>query len=83
MHLALAMGISGNVAALVKVIASFFLPGIIPERAGKRSAAVFSCSLMRDHPRVCGEKYDGDNVYNAATGSPPRVRGKDRAFQDN
>ena len=31
---------------------------------------------QKDHPRVCGEKYDEQLANPASTGSPPRVRGK-------
>lgn len=30
----------------------------------------------RDHPRVCGEKADGDTLNLRFVGSPPRMRGK-------
>ena len=29
-----------------------------------------------DHPRGCGENYDGAKGFNSAEGSPPRMRGK-------
>ena len=53
--------------------------GITPACAGKRLRAAAWTWIMRDHPRVCGEKgYLPRPVY-CESGSPPRVRGK--AFQ--
>ena len=33
-------------------------------------------ALLRDHPRVCGEKFYGMTYAQRDAGSPPRVRGK-------
>ena len=33
-------------------------------------------SIGRDHPRVCGEKYDRAWCADMKEGSPPRMRGK-------
>ena len=50
---------------------------ITPAYAGKRTRAQFLSLLPRDHPRVCGEK-DSLEIWGCwATGSPPRMRGKD------
>ena len=57
----------------------YFLPpyGITPAYAGKSSIAFKLLALIRDHPRVCGEKA-GKPVLGAwSLGSPPRMRGKD------
>ena len=32
--------------------------------------------MLRDHPRVCGEKHHSLTTVTAKLGSPPRVRGK-------
>ena len=54
------------------------LPGITPAYAGKSNALLNLPAGQRDHPRVCGEKEAAalSEVYE--TGSPPRMRGKDR-----
>ena len=36
----------------------------------------FSSALGRDHPRVCGEKFDMLPLEIRQKGSPPRMRGK-------
>ena len=51
-------------------------PGITPACAGKSSACKYSAPLVRDHPRVCGEKRRDTLDYYYPQGSPPRVRGK-------
>ena len=53
--------------------------GITPAYAGKRRSAPAPTSKARDHPRVCGEKFYVDEILPGDTGSPPRVRGKERA----
>ena len=50
--------------------------GITPAYAGKRTPETFKSLLIRDHPRVCGEKVYKDIKHVAAMGSPPRMRGK-------
>ena len=35
---------------------------------------------MRDHPRVCGEKFNGMTDDELQEGSPPRMRGKVKVF---
>ena len=37
---------------------------------------------MRDHPRVCGEKFCVASDWQCVQGSPPRMRGKERGFDD-
>ena len=50
--------------------------GITPACAGKRMTAFPQGALLRDHPRVCGEKFYGMTYAQRDAGSPPRVRGK-------
>ena len=50
--------------------------GITPACAGKRLRGVFGCCMVRDHPRVCGEKTIEHLHCLHGQGSPPRVRGK-------
>ena len=52
------------------------LVGITPACAGKRMAALTTCGMGWDHPRVCGEKHFGQGPGLELVGSPPRVRGK-------
>ena len=51
--------------------------GITPAYAGKRGRCPNPSQLLRDHPRVCGEK--SLSLWNSplSSGSPPRMRGKD------
>ena len=51
-------------------------PGITPAYAGKSVRMLHGTSLRRDHPRVCGEKYDTISLLIFQAGSPPRMRGK-------
>ena len=64
----------GKVAA-----AGAFLPGhgITPAYAGKRIISTVLVVGVRDHPRVCGEKYAALLGNVLCLGSPPRMRGKD------
>ena len=50
--------------------------GITPACAGKSGAPVGRLAVVRDHPRVCGEKRVATSATGTGTGSPPRVRGK-------
>ena len=52
---------------------------VSPAYAGKRAAANFHLGTTRDHPRVCGEKFVRNACSVIVWGSPPRMRGKDRA----
>ena len=54
--------------------------GITPACAGKSVSSSNSLSVMRDHPRVCGEKSVCVQLDFISSGSPPRVRGKDLCF---
>ena len=50
--------------------------GITPACAGKRAPSGPGMALLRDHPRVCGEKLSKNLFVFHSLGSPPRVRGK-------
>ena len=50
---------------------------ITPAYAGKRSIIGGRCDMVKDHPRVCGEKLAFLVVRGREMGSPPRMRGKD------
>ena len=52
--------------------------GITPACAGKTSVREVVIRQFRDHPRVCGENFEGAEHDAACEGSPPRVRGKRR-----
>ena len=54
--------------------------GITPAYAGKSRKASSRDSVMRDHPRLCGEKFNFRKVRFLYEGSPPPMRGK--AFID-
>ena len=49
---------------------------ITPACAGKSTCLILFDTLLKDHPRVCGEKLVYNVLYYACKGSPPRVRGK-------
>ena len=50
--------------------------GITPAYAGKRTEGSFSYETSRDHPRLCGEKFDQMCFAGRDPGSPPPMRGK-------
>ena len=50
--------------------------GITPAYAGKRVMRRRSFAVLRDHPRVCGEKVRSLAHHRGGLGSPPRMRGK-------
>ena len=52
------------------------MPRITPACAGKSSLVFPSHTLVRDHPRMCGEKRLPDETEPCKRGSPPHVRGK-------
>ena len=54
----------------------FAAGGITPAYAGKSRRFASLYDSIRDHPRVCGEKYSLEKVEKVAMGSPPRMRGK-------
>ena len=54
----------------------FSLPvRITPACAGNRLLRFGQCAAGRDHPRVCGEQFSGEDAHEVRVGSPPRVRG--------
>ena len=53
------------------------ITGITPAYAGKSGFSFVRGIGQPDHPRVCGEKVDGERVDRMREGSPPRMRGKD------
>ena len=50
--------------------------GITPAYAGKSRSVSRTPTVVRDHPRVCGEKKLMALVLRAVLGSPPHMRGK-------
>ena len=58
----------------IKTIPKMFR--ITPAYAGKSTRAETCFISIKDHPRVCGEKNEADEMLKAGTGSPPRMRGK-------
>ena len=50
--------------------------GITPACAGKSLRCCPLVFLVRDHPRVCGEKLLAQLRTGSIEGSPPRMRGK-------
>ena len=54
----------------------FFDLRITPACAGKSPARSSPSGSGRDHPRMCGEKYQSGYYAGKADGSPPHVRGK-------
>ena len=53
-----------------------FRPGITPAYAGKSYHSRYVVIIIRDHPRVCGEKARTLIMQDEPQGSPPRMRGK-------
>ncbi len=51
--------------------------GITPAYAGKGGLFMLEEQAERDHPRVCGERTSALLYHGAASGSPPRMRGKE------
>ena len=49
--------------------------GITPACAGKSPNGRTMMNTSRDHPRVCGDKFDWHKILQSNKGSPPRVRG--------
>ena len=49
---------------------------ITPAYAGKRMRCFTLTAVMKDHPRVCGEKGVVQSLTALPEGSPPRMRGK-------
>ena len=57
---------------------AFAVLRITPACAGKSQHQRTACQSIRDHPRMCGEKFRDENLEAPLMGSPPHVRGKDR-----
>ena len=57
--------------------------GITPACAGKSGKAKVVSSVVKDHPRVCGEKVPNSLFIRNHIGSPPRVRGKAWVLADD
>ena len=62
--------------------ALFNLLGITPAYAGKSKFCLSVCTVVWDHPRVCGEKLRVCPGFKDPKGSPPRMRGKVTSWQD-
>ena len=52
------------------------LCGITPAYAGKSRDSGVVVAVIRDHPRLCGEKAFALFVHQLTSGSPPPMRGK-------
>ena len=63
----------GKVPETYRYVAGY---GITPAYAGKSLTIQKKTTRSRDHPRVCGEKYNQMQVQQKPKGSPPRMRGK-------
>ena len=50
--------------------------GITPACAGKSRCILQQLRVVKDHPRMCGEKRAGTGQHGGVQGSPPHVRGK-------
>ena len=50
--------------------------GITPAYAGKSPLICRIHRKLSDHPRLCGEKFDGSSTICTLPGSPPPMRGK-------
>ena len=57
-------------------VLSWRISGITPAYAGKSSQGCCFLRVLRDHPRVCGEKLRSMFCAGSCRGSPPRMRGK-------
>ena len=53
----------------------YYVPGIIPARAGSTSPGRHRPKRCRDHPRACGEHPTACSCITPTSGSSPRVRG--------
>ncbi len=54
-----------------------FSQRITPAYAGKRTGLICKYPLVRDHPRLCGEKDRANKKMHVVQGSPPPMRGKE------
>ena len=55
---------------------------ITPAHAGKTLSSPSLVTRKMDHPRACGENSAAKHLTSAGTGSPPRMRGKQRTNGD-
>ena len=55
---------------------SDLFPGITPAYAGKSLNSTLILFMIKDHPRLCGEKFHTPEKYVFTLGSPPPMRGK-------
>ena len=53
---------------------------ITPAYAGKRNRQKNGNQLCKDHPRLCGEKYQIGAFFASPLGSPPPMRGKGKTL---
>ena len=58
------------------------LLGITPAYAGKRPEPSQIFRNLKDHPRICGEKFPNIHVPVCRSGSSPHMRGKDCGVAD-
>ena len=56
--------------------------GIIPAYAGNTLAFFHCCSILWDHPRVCGEHYAIHDYLSVNEGSSPRMRGTHEQYRN-
>ena len=61
--------------ALLRQHESFDLHGIIPADAGSTPGGTGRACSHRDHPRGCGEHWNGIQSMDGWIGSSPRMRG--------
>ena len=54
---------------------------ITPAWAGKRETPFYRKSISKDHPRMGGEKANGNDAPDDDEGSPPHGQGKDDVFR--
>ncbi len=59
-----------------------FKARITPAYAGKRVKISLKFRASEDHPRVCGEKFQRSIRLPVRSGSPPRMRGKEKREVD-
>ena len=65
--------VRGEASASLALLAAL---GITPACAGRSSRIGRIWEMIRDHPRVCGEKPERRKQWHLKRGSPPRVRGE-------
>ena len=50
--------------------------GNIPAYAGKTGRPAPTPPRRAEHPRVCGENHEGEEIFHVTEGTSPRMRGK-------